>query len=450
MKLSAQLKLDSGYAWVMDRVETASPFGAARVREPEWYGPGREAELAAELQRVEIALNWDKTRMDELTHTLLQFRDIRSSFAREYNAPMDLVELFEVKHFLLHLGRLCAVYAGAPLDGIELEDLPDLLDLLDPTGRRLPAFRIEEAHAPGLERIRAEKVAAEQQMRNTGSEELSARRQEMVKQESAAELDARRRLTAVLLREKERLLKVMENLGRLDLILAKAALAKKYGCVKPCVGGTAVQLNNMVHPQVSHYLEGEYTPQSLELERGAAVVTGANMGGKSVALKALTLNLLLLHTGYFVFAEKMISPLFDQVGLIGADAQTVEGGLSSFAAEVKTLDNALKGGEGKSFFLALDEFARGTNPAEGAALARALVRYLNELNCVALLTTHYDGVAPAAARHYQVAGLDESGKRMDHSLILAPPDAPCPRDALKVCRLLNLDQNLLNCFEESN
>ena len=49
--------------------------------------------------------------------------------------------------------------------------------------------------------------------------------------------------------------------------------------------------------------------------------------------------------------------------------------------------------------------ARGTNPQEGAALARALVQYLGTLDCVALMTTRYDGVSDVAGAHYQVAGL---------------------------------------------
>ena len=53
MKLNAQLKEDTGYSWVMARMEPASPFGHALVRSPHWYGPGEEEELEAEFSRVE-------------------------------------------------------------------------------------------------------------------------------------------------------------------------------------------------------------------------------------------------------------------------------------------------------------------------------------------------------------------------------------------------------------
>ena len=453
MKLDPQLKQDSGYSWVMARLETASPFGAAMARNPVWYGPGQEGELTEELLRVEQALNWDSAHLETLKHLLSEFHDIRSTFQRHSNAPMDLVELFEVKHFLLRLERIAQAYTPAPLHGISILPMDDMLTLLDPSGRKLPPFHIETSFDPALERIRTEKAQVESLLRAQPDEALTRRRQELVREEDAAELNARRRLTAALLREKDRFLSAMDALGQLDLSAAKAGLARKYGCVKPSLGRSTVDLTEMNHPQVAHALAEKgraFTPVSALLETGSTVVTGANMGGKSVAMKSIVLNLLLLHTGFFVFAKAMSSPLFHAVRLIGADGQSVEQGLSSFGAEVKQLDTVLREEKGRFFFLALDEFARGTNPREGAALARALVGHLNALNCVALMTTHYDGVADAARRHYQVAGLNETTRTIDYRLILSPPDAPCPQDALKVCRLLDLDPTLLAVFEKNS
>ena len=331
--------------------------------------------------------------------------------------------------------------------------MDDMLALLDPSGRKLPPFHIENSFDPTLERIRTEKAQVEAQLRDKQNDELVRRRQDLVRQEDAAELNARRRLTTALLREKERFLHTMDALGQLDLTAAKAKLARKYNCIRPEIDSQSVTLNEMTHPQVAYSLAEkglEFTPVSAQLEIGATVVTGANMGGKSVAMKSVVLNLLLLHTGFFVFAKFMSSPLFHAVHLIGADGQSVERGLSSFGAEVKQLDQVLREEKGHFFFLALDEFARGTNPREGASLARALVVHLNYLNCVALMTTHYDGVADAAKRHYQVAGLDEQARTIDYRLILSPPDAPCPKDAIKICRLLDLDEELLAVFEKNN
>ena len=476
MKLTQQLKEDTGYTWVMSRLEPASPFGGALARKPEWYGPGREAELEAEFSRVATLLGLMEQGavvVETAVHILSEFHDIRNSFKRSSNAPMDEVELFEVKHFLLHLERLAAEYARFPrLEGLEIRPLTGLLDLLDPSGRRLPPFSVENAFDPALERIRRDKAQVERALRGVEGEDredLLARRRELVLEEDRAELAARRRLTGVLLREKEAFFSAMDAVGRLDLLLAKARLARRFGCVRPEIDPQGrVEASDMIHPEVADHLRargGAFTPVSLMLERGTTVITGANMGGKSVSLKSTTLNLLLLQTGFFVFAGALRAPLFDSVSLICTDRQSVEQGLSSFGAEVAALGEVLKREKGQFFFVALDEFARGTNPREGAALARALVEYLGTLDCVAMMTTHYDGVSDAAQRHYQVAGLaaldtaafhageaplDRLSRLMDYRLVAAPPGAPCPRDALRVCRLLDLEPALMKYFSENS
>ena len=472
MKLSTQLREDTGYGWVMARLEPVSPFGHALARSPRWYGPGEEGPLEEEFSRVEALralLDAGEPALDSLTHILSQFRDIRNSLRRPTNAPMDEMELFEVKYFLLHLERLAQTYALIPaLEGMEIQSMEESLNLLDPSGRRLPAFSVENAFAPALERVRAEKALVEGRLRQAEGTErdgLMACRRSLVERENQLELEARKRLTMSLLRQRESLLAAMEAVGRLDLLLAKARLARRFSCCRPEITKQPrVEAVDMVHPEAAAYLGergGSFTAVSLTLERGTTVITGANMGGKSVSMKSLTLNLLLAQTGFFTFAGAFSAPLFHSVCLICTDRQSVEQGLSSFGAEMSALGAVLREEKDKFFYIALDEFARGTNPREGAALARALAEYLGRLNCVALMTTHYDGVSDAARRHYRVAGLgaldtaalhkdgaplEHLSRLMDYHLIEAKPGEPCPRDALRVCRLLDLDPALMEIF----
>ena len=476
MKLSQQLREDTGYLWVVGKLEPASPFGHAMARAPKWYGPGQETVLEAELGRVGTLLHMlqgDMPLLDNVTHILSEFHDIRNSLKRPTNAPMDEVELFEIKHFLLHLERLAAACDSLPdLEGLVVTPMPELLGLLDPSGRRLPTFSVENAFDPALERIRAEKAEVEGLLQSAQGEErvqLTARRREVCLREDKAELGARKRLTAAVLREKEPMAAAMETVGRLDLVLAKARLARRYDCVRPVLrADAAIQAEDMVHPEVADHLKDRdvpFTPVSVALEKGTTVITGANMGGKSVSLKSVTLNLLLAQTGFFCFAKRFECPLFDSVSLICTDRQSVEQGLSSFGAEVAALGEVLKTEKGKFFYVALDEFARGTNPREGAALAKALTEYLGTLSCVAFMTTHYDGVSDAARRHYQVAGLgaldtaavledeaplDRLSRLMDYRLIPTPIGAPCPRDALRVCKLLDLEPALMDIFSKNS
>ncbi|NCB62376.1 MAG: DNA mismatch repair protein MutS [Clostridia bacterium] len=476
MKLGQQLKEDTGYLWVIGKLEPASPFGHALSRNPHWYGPGQQETLDAELSRIATLLDLlqgDMPALDNVTHILSNFHDIRNSLKRPTNAPMDEVELFEVKHFLLHLERLAEEFERLPdLCGLRVAPIPELLSLIDPSGRRLPTFSVENAFEPSLERIRAEKTEVEGLLQRAVGEEreaLTVRRREICTREDKAELAARKRLTTAVLREKDRVMAAMDAIGSLDLVLAKARLARRYDCVRPVIRTDAmIEAEEMTHPEVADHLKERdvpFTPVSVTLERGTTVITGANMGGKSVSLKSVTLNLLLVQTGFFCFAKKFECPLFDSVNLICTDRQSVEQGLSSFGAEVAALGDLLREEKGKFFYVALDEFARGTNPREGAALAKALTEYLGKLNCVAFMTTHYDGVSDAAKRHYQVAGLealdtaalredeaplDRLSRLMDYRLVPTPIGAPCPRDALRVCRLLDLDPELMDIFSKNS
>lgn len=135
MKLSTQLREDTDYGWVMARLEPVSPFGHALARSPRWYGPGEEGPLEEEFSRMEALralLDAGEPALDSLTHILSQFRDIRNSLRRPTNAPMDEMELFEVKYFLLHLERLAQTYALIPaLEGMEIQSMEESLNLLD-------------------------------------------------------------------------------------------------------------------------------------------------------------------------------------------------------------------------------------------------------------------------------------------------------------------------------
>lgn len=496
MELTHELRENAGLQWVLERLSPLSPFGKQAARTPRWYGPGEEAALEEELDNVALAMElWaaggtapqvaegcgcEAPRVNPadlkdaaaalrgVTRCLPLFHDIRGSFDREPGTPFDLVELFEIKHFLVTMEQVTDAYAKMPaLAGIAFPPLTEAMALMDPEGRRLPTFSIVNSYHNDLAPLRVEKAKLEKAIRMTPDDKrgpLLEKRRVLAVQEDQLELEVRSMLTGRLMAWKAEFLANMEALGHLDLIVAKGKLALRYHCVRPSLSADkSINLREVVHPQVAADLaeRGEqFTSLDLELRPGCTVITGANMGGKTVSLRSTVLSLLLCQCGFFVFAKSASLPLFHRVDLILADSGPGAGGLSSFGKEVHLLDTLLRQTRDCFFFVAMDEFARGTNPQEGAALARALVRYLGTLDCVALMTTHYDGVSDVAGAHYQVAGLvrdiqgDEGddprkriARRMDYHLLPAPPGAPCPRDALRVCRLLKLDDALMDLFQ---
>ena len=395
MELTHELRENSGLQWVLERLSPMSPFGRAAAREPRWYAPGQEGALEEELDNVALALElWNAAggaaapdpapcccgapRLDPaalqdaasalrgVTRCLPLFHDIRGSLDRDPGNPFDMVELFELKHFLVTLEQLTQAYALLPpFAGLSFPPMGEALALVDPEGRRLPAFAVVNAYHPGLAPLRAEKTALEKAIRAAGEGEKPAlleQRRELAVREDQLELEVRADLTRKLMVYRKEFLANMDALGHLDLLLAKARLAKRYGCVRPTLAADrTLSLHGLRHPQVAEELSGrgeEFTPLDLELAPGCTVITGANMGGKTVSLRSTVLSLLLCQCGYFVFAREAKLPLFHQVALILADSGPGSGGLSSFGREVHLLDKLLAGTGGGRFFLALDEFAQ--------------------------------------------------------------------------------------------
>ncbi|MBQ4416920.1 MAG: DNA mismatch repair protein MutS, partial [Butyrivibrio sp.] len=173
--------------------------------------------------------------------------------------------------------------------------------------------------------------------------------------------------------------------------------------------------------------------------------------------------------GFFVFADAAQVPFFDQIMLLSEDMQSVRQSLSSFGADVVQMKHVLDTVEKEFCFVVLDEFARGTNPDEGTALVRAVTRYLNARHVMALIVTHYDGIAPYGNAHYQVAGLkdldmervkteiaasgstgvDVIAAHMNYGICPVSHAESTPKDAFRVCRLLGLQEEVLRLAEES-
>ncbi len=466
MKLDQLLQRQSGLSWVLSRLDPLSALGKNRARALPWYEPSQVAELEQELDNVAVAMELATVghpALIPLTTLLPQMKDIRASLDGGRTASLDLVELFQLKEFLLQLERLIPLYQGLPpMEGIVFSAFGDLLTLFDPTGRKIPQFVIDSSYHPDLPLLRQQRREVEKHLATCApreKEELHLKRAQLWGQEEEVERVVRATLTEKIMAQAPALLENMEQVARLDVTLAKGRLAKAFGCVRPSLtSDTSLTLEGLIHPEIGSQVterEGEFTPVDVTLVEGCTVITGANMGGKSVSLQSVTLSILLTQLGFFLFATKGVMPLYEGVALLLADRVLDGGGLSSFATEVDTLNTLLGTMKEGRFFLAVDEFARGTNPQEGAQLARGLATHLSKLPCTALMTTHYDGVAQGGSAHYQVAGLtkkvegDEGdapktriASRMDYRLLPAPKGADCPKDAMAICQLLGIDESL--------
>ena len=473
-----------GLQYILESLHGCSPFGSERIRRLRFYAPEERAELETELYNVDRAAKAAgelKETYDKVMIALCQIKDIRGSLRRccELETP-DHVELFEIKGYLQRLETIIPLFeqirAVTDFRGLAFHDPSPALAILDPDNTRSRGFYIPDSATPRLREIRQAKKQLEEQLfhaqTDAEKENLRMQRTRLCAEEDSEETKVRRAMGAALAPLADGLLEDAETLGRLDFIIQKALFAVRYGGILPEITDGELELTDMVNPELCDLLEQKgrrFVPVSIALTRGATVITGANMGGKSVAMKTVALNVLLLQAGFLVCAKRARMPLFHSVKMLFDDLQSIQSGLSGFGSEIVEFQKALSEvEEGYSLFL-LDEFARGTNPDEGARIVQAVTRYLNDVDAISLLTTHYDKVAEFAHAHYQIIGLrdvdpeeirrelaasGEDGvaviaRHMNYGLYRVEGASDCPRDALNICRMLSLKPEILEKIQQA-
>ena len=131
----------------------------------------------------------------------------------------------------------------------------------------------------------------------------------------------------------------------------------------------------------------------------------------------------------------------DEIYFCIGDEQSVEKGLSSFAAEMKNIDAVIKASrENKRLMALIDEPARTTNPTEGAALVTALLKVLADKGMSLVMTTHYD-IEPGSAYCLRVKGFDNG--LMNYSLVEVN-GGDVPHEALNIAQSLGIDSEWIN------
>ncbi|MHB8764835.1 MAG: endonuclease MutS2, partial [Deferrisomatales bacterium] len=183
--------------------------------------------------------------------------------------------------------------------------------------------------------------------------------------------------------------------AHLDALTARFALARRLKATAPVLTDEAVlDLRSARHPLLAAQAAAEVVPVDLALGEGARLllVTGANAGGKTVALKTAGLLTLMARSGLFIPAAAgsrvgWFDGLYADIG----DEQDLDRHLSTFSAHVVHLRDVLERAEPGSLVL-LDELGTGTDPAEGGALAMAVLESLLERGALVVGTTHLAGL----------------------------------------------------------
>ena len=245
-------------------------------------------------------------------------------------------------------------------------------------------------------------------------------------------------------RMREALAADMDILCEADACYARAEYGYRLHAVKPAVNASGeVEIVKGRHPLLD---QKSAVPVSLALGGAYRIllISGANTGGKTVTLKMCGLFCLMAACGLFVpAAEGTRLSVFDGVWCDVGDSQSIEENLSTFSSHVVHLREILEQAGKKSLVL-IDEPGGGTDPEEGAALAKAVVSELIRRGCRGVVTTHYSALKEFA---YACEGIENGCMEFDAAdfrpLYRLKIGAPGSSNALLICTRLGLPASVV-------
>jgi DNA mismatch repair protein MutS2 len=205
--------------------------------------------------------------------------------------------------------------------------------------------------------------------------------------------------------ERQNLWNDFEILGELDLLFAMARLSSRLKGVCPLLNEEGrIEMRDARNPLLTLQREDQVIPITLRMGNGIRVliVSGANAGGKTVALKTLGLLALMVQSGLPIpVAEGSQVGVFQDIFAVIGDEQNIEENLSTFSSHLLHVNQILEKAGPRSLVL-LDELGVGTHAQEGCALAMGFLDRFRESGASVVVTTHFDRLKTYGYLHPEV------------------------------------------------
>ena len=265
----------------------------------------------------------------------------------------------------------------------------------------------------------------------------------------------------------EPLKRVVERMAELDLIFACARLANANNGVAPQFvdwrrpprparhANVAAQAPLQRHPGSTIWIRGARHPLLdpgivvptdflVDEETFLVLITGPNTGGKTVSLKNLGLMVLMAQAGLHLPAIEARLTVFGDVFADIGDEQSIEQNLSTFSGHITNIIRVLDLLDDRSLVL-FDELGSGTDPAEGAAIAQAIVNFLRDKGATTFVATHYPELKIYAS---QTQGATNASLLFDEETLSPTYEMtiglPGRSNALAIARRLGLDGTIID------